>query len=320
MNKQKNYFNTIVSKIKFKSFGFFLLLAFVFLIFTKLSKKYTETLNLKVELVNVPNDIYINQDSILPVSATVRTFGFNYLAHLLNPQNLSLDFDTVFSVDGNLAYSASSNIKYLITQKLGSNVMIESVKPDSITIPFSKLISKVVPVKLNRKFNFMPGYNLYDSIVLKPDSVTIIGASKAVDGVNFIETSLISLDEIKNNINVKVNLSLNQASQIKLSQSQISISAEVEKYTENMVSVPIDIMGLPQDVKINYFPKTADVLYEVALKDAARIIPEMFEVVCDYNQVINKNITTIKPILFKSPRVVRNPRIRLKEVEFIIIE
>lgn len=320
MNKQKNYFNTILSKNKFKSFGFFLLLAFVFLIFTKLSKKYTETLNLKLELVNVPDDIYINQDSILPISATVSTFGFNYLIHLLKPQNISLDFKTVFSVDGNYAYSASSNIKYLITQKLGSNTVIETVKPDSITIPFSKLISKVVPIKLNRQFSFMPGYNLYDSIVMKPDSVKIIGSSIAVDNVDFIETSVISLKEIKSNINVKADLKLNEGSNVKLSKVHINVTAEVEKYTENIVFIPIDIMGLPKGVKINYFPKTVDVLYEVALKDAARIIPEMFEVVCDFNQVTNKNLTTLKPILYKSPDVVRNPRIKLNEVEFIIIE
>lgn len=320
MNNQKNYFKAIFSKIKLKSFGFFLLLAFVFLIFTKLSKQYTETLQLKIELTNVPNDIYINQDSILPFSVTTTTFGFNYVAHSFKNQNIVLDFETFSSKDANRFYSKSSEVNHLITQKLGANTTVESVKPDTLFVPFSKLTSKMIPVKLNAEFDFMPGYNFYDVISVQPDSIKIIGAVEAVANINFIETNLISTKGIKNNINLKADLVVPETSLVKLYPSQVNVTAEVEKYTENIIAVPINFIGLPQGLKINYFPKTAEVLYEVGLKDATRIIPEMFEVVCDYSKINSENSTTLKPFIYKSPNFVRNARLKLTEVEFIITE
>lgn len=320
MDKKKSYISNALSRIKFKSFGFFLLLAFVFLIFTKLSKQYTETLQLRIELTNVPNDIYINQDSIVPISVTVSTFGFNYLAHLFKNKRLMLNFETIFAKETDRIYTKSSDINYLISQKLGSNTSIESVKPDTISIRFSMLSSKVVPVKLNSQLSFMPGYNLYDTIVTKPDSIKIIGATETVVNINFIETELISLKDINSDININTSLKKPKTSEVKLYPSSVVVMAEVEKFTENFVTVPIDFIGLPQGIKINYFPKTVAVFYEVGLKDASRIIPEMFEVVCDYSQINSENSTALKPIIYKTPNFVKNTRLKLTEVDFIIIQ
>lgn len=308
------------SNINIKTFGFFLLLAFGFLLVTKLSKKYTETIEFQIELVNTPDDMYFNQDSLPTISATVTSRGFNYLANLFNQNVITLDFETLFSIRQNLAFCPTSDMKHLIASNIGLTAIVEGVKPDTLSISYSKLISKVVPVKLQSDFKFSAGYKIYNGIEVKPDSVTVIGAFNVVGEINFVETAVIEKKDIANTFNETVVLLNPNTTAVKMKPSQVKLHVPVEKYTENVVSVPIDFIGLPKDVNVNYFPKSVDVFFEVSLKDAENVVPELFEVVCNYNSLSSTNESVITPLIYKQPNFVKNARLKLKEVEFIIIE
>lgn len=304
----------------FKTFGFFLLLAFMFLVVTKLSKKYTETLQFKVELINTPDDLYFNQDSLPHISATVNTLGFNYLASVVSRNVIKLDFKSFFSLEQNYMYCSTANLKSLIASKVGSNAVVEIIKPDTISVPYAKLISKTIPVKLKSDLKFAQGYQLFKPITINPSSVTIVGALNQVSEIEEIETIVLSKKDVAKSFTQSVDLINPNNSVVKINPKQVGIEVVVEKYTENVVSVPIDFIGLPNNVKVNYFPKRVDVYYEVSLSDAQRVVPELFEVICDYNSIALNNVAVVTPILYKQPEFVRNARLKLKEVEFIIIE
>ena len=61
-------------------FILFLFFAFVILMFTKLSKEYTNTIAFEVEKVNVPQENIILNDST-KINITLKTHGFKWLTY-----------------------------------------------------------------------------------------------------------------------------------------------------------------------------------------------------------------------------------------------
>ena len=64
-------------------FILFLLSAFVILLFTKLSKEYTNTISFEVEKLNLPQENVILNDSI-NLNITLKTHGFKWLKYYVS--------------------------------------------------------------------------------------------------------------------------------------------------------------------------------------------------------------------------------------------
>lgn len=315
-------FKSIKSK-KLNVFVLFLLLSFLFLVIAKLSKTYIETIPFYVSYKNVPDQhsIVSSRDSIVQVR--VKAYGFKLLSHNFYKHTLEVDFDKDKTVKkyGKKYYWNPEKGLNKINSQLGSSIEVISIQPDSLIFPFELMAVKTVPVKLESEITYALGYDIRDSLILEPDSVKVIGPKNIVDKITKIKTQEIKLKDVKNSIKEDVGLVLDKSMEnIKLNRNTVKILGIVEKFTEGTFEVPVTLINLPADVKINYFPKTILVSYYVSLENYKKVKTLDFRIVCDYAQVKSLDKSFFTPQLVAKPKEVKSAKLKQQKVEFIIIK
>jgi len=318
--KLKSKFLKSIKNKKLNVFGLFLLLTFGFLALTKLSKKYTEDIVLNISYVNLPEQRVITLDSSPKCNAEVSAYGFNLLFYYFKKHSVEIDFNRDVFVKNNQYIWVANNNKHKINAQLGTATELISLKPDTIIFPFETLFVKKVPVMLNSDISFKLGYDIMNNLIVKPDSLKVIGTQADVEQINKVETEILNLKEVSDTIDAIVSLKKLDNSKVKFSKNTVKVLAKVEKFTEGTLEVPITIVNKPLDVSINYFPKTIAVSYYVSLNNFKNIKPLDFKVECDFSEIENTNKTFFTPKLVKSPDLVKNAKLKQGKVEFIIIQ
>lgn len=293
----------------------------MFLMIAKLSKSYTEIISFRVKYENVPEQysILAKHDSIMNVK--VKAFGFNLIAHNFFQHTLTVNFKKDVKKSGDMYVWETKKGLSDISSELGSKIEILSIEPDSLTFPFEIMMVKTVPIILETEISYEPGYDIQDRLMMVPDSVKVIGPKNAIEKISRIKTEQLKIMDVNSSINKDVKLVLNKSFEnVKLSRSNIKVSGKVEKFTEGTFEVPVNIINLPSDVKINYFPKTVQVAYYVSLENYKKIKALDFEIVCDYEETNGQENTFFIPQLVSKPDLVKSTKIKQGKVEFIIIE
>ena len=319
LNSLQTKFGYSIKNKKLNVFGLFFLLAFLILVITKLSDTYVESIPFRVQYKNLPDKNIITLDSIPKVNVTVSTHGFKLLSYYFFNPEYELDFEKSTKIkDYNYVWLAEKGI-YDFKQFLGKNVDIISIKPDTLLLPYGTLSEKKVPVVLKTKISFASGYDTLKGFQIQPDSISIIGSQNEIDNVDFVETKSLNLEDVKININTNLGLEFSNSSErLKLSESKISISALVEKFTEGTFDVPVVIINLPDSIEVNYFPKFIKVSYYLSLNDYKVVQPLDFKIECDYEEVLTSGHSFFTPKLIVNSAKVKSARLKQNKVEYII--
>ncbi|HKK12554.1 MAG TPA: CdaR family protein, partial [Flavobacteriaceae bacterium] len=234
--------------------------------------------------------------------------------------DIKVDFNKdVYVKDNNFVWIASK-FKHKISAQLGNAAEVISLEHDTVKFPFETLSVKKVPVVLNSKVVFKPGYDVLGHFTIQPDSIDVIGSANELSQINKAETETLQLKDVTDTINEVLLLKKLEDNKLKFSQNSVKVTAKVEKFTEGMLSVPVTIINKPIDVSINYFPKTVDVSYYVSLSNYKNIKPLDFKVECDFSEIKNANKTFFTPKLVKVPELVKNARLKQNKVEFILMQ
>ncbi|GAA4818538.1 CdaR family protein [Litoribaculum gwangyangense] len=301
---------------KINVFFLFLLSSIVILLLTKLSKEYTNTLAFEIEKQNVPQENIILNDSVKLI-VTLKTHGFKWLNYYISKPKIKIDFSKdVYKKDG--VFTWNKSMAYLNNTQFDKQVELLNISPDTLTFRYGINMVKKVPVKVNVKLNFSPGYNISNDFVSEPDSIVVVGPNILVSEINFVETDSVMFNAVKSDLTSKVKLKLpNNNSNLRFSNNQVLIKAKVEKFTEGSLNIPITIINKPKDIELKYFPKTVNVSYNVSLSDYSKISNKDFKVVCDYNKT-GDNQSFLIPEFAKIPENVKNVKISQQHIEFII--
>lgn len=318
IKKLKSELLTSIKNKKINVFLLFLVSAFIILIFTKLSKQYTNTLVFNIEKVNVPQEHVILNDSSTVLSLTLKTSGFKWLRYYFETPKLQIDFSKdVYQKES--VYIWNKSKAFLTNTQLPSHVELLNMSPDTLVFKYGVYMVKKVPVLLNSNIAFTQGYDVLGDYILEPDSIQIIGPDIIVSEIQNIETDSIILSGIRADISETVKLKLPKEKELKFSDTDIVLKASVDKFTEGTLKIPIQVINIPEGVSLNYFPKEVNVSYYVNLSNFNSIKSKDFKVVCDYKK-IGENQSFLIPELVKSPKPVKKSKINQQRIEFIITE
>jgi hypothetical protein len=316
IKKLKSEILTSFKNKRINVFFLFLLSAFIILLFTKLSKQYTNTLAFQIEKVNVPHENIILNDSIR-LNITLKTHGFKWLKYYVSQPKVKIDFSKdVYKKEGVFVWNKSK--AYLNNTQFDKQVELLNIAPDTLNFRYGINLVKKVPVKINTTVNYSPGYNITDSLVSEPDSIVVVGPNILVSSIDFLETENVTFNNVKLDLSEKVKLKLPEnKSDLKFSRNDILLKAKVEKFTEGTLNIPVTVINLPKDIALKYFPKTVNVSFYVSLTNYSSIANKDFKVVCDYNKT-GDNQSFLIPEFAKIPENVKNVKISQQHIEFII--
>jgi len=298
-----------------KRFSIFLSMAFLFLVISKLSNDYNQSIKLKIQLTNVDDEIIIVNDSLNYLDAVVQAKGFSLVPFLFKDYKLILiDADKDVSTFQNLYLFDVRRHKFLIERQLSKSYKILSLKPDSLFVTYTKRASKFVPVVLNKDIEFSPGYDIFGTHQLNVDSVKIVGSENKIREVSRVVTEELRLSDVKNTINQS--LRIEKIPDIDIFPKQVSVSAEVMKFTEGTIESPIAIVNKPSELEINYFPKNVTISYYVDLDNFKSVQASDFKVECDF-ALLEEGQSFFIPKVVKKPDFVKRVVLKQKRIDFI---
>ena len=128
------------------------------------------------------------------------------------------------------------------------------------------------------------------------------------------------MKDINSNFNVSVKLDIHKyAEELNFSHNQVQIKAEIERFTEGSINVPVNIINIPDGVKLKYYPKEVSVLYYTSLSNFKLISSSSFIIECDYSK-LHSEATYLVPKIVQQPDIVKNVRLNEKQIEFILIQ
>ncbi|WP_179353995.1 CdaR family protein [Winogradskyella vidalii] len=302
---------------KVKRFGLFFVVAFIFLIFSKLSNDYKQTVNLKVNLINTDDEILLKNDSANYIQAYVEAKGITLMPLIFNAyKSFDVNAKSDVALKSDYFIFDVQKHKYLIEDQLGNSFELISLMPDTLLIPYAKRASKLVPIKLKKKINYAVGYDIKGDYKLDVDSVKIVGSASEVNKINAITTEELSLNNVNSAINTTVRLDASGYNNIEIFPKEAVVSGTVKRFTEGTVEVSIAIINQPQNITINYFPKTVSVAYYVDLESYNAVKALDFVVECDYAD-LDDNQTYLIPKIVKKPDFVKHVNIKQKRIDFI---
>ncbi len=319
IRKLKTEISTSIKNKKINIFFLFLFLAFIILIFSKLSKEYTKTIAFSINKINVPQENIILNDSNTVLNITLKTHGFKWLNYYFSEPKIAIDFSKDVEKNKTM-FLWSKSSAYIKNTQFSKQVELLSMFPDTLFFRYDVNLIKKVPVILNSNIKFSPGFNISETYSITPDSIRIIGPDILVSKIESIESEDIVLTDIKADINETVKLKLPEnITDLKFSNKSIQLTATVEKFTEGILKIPVTVKNIPTGIKLKFFPKNVNVTYYTSLNNFNSITGKDFKIECDYSK-ITSNQTYMIPELVQAPKTVKNVKINQQQIEFIIIK
>tara|TARA_R110002050_G_scaffold36172_5_gene90843 strand:+ start:6875 stop:7840 length:966 start_codon:yes stop_codon:yes gene_type:complete len=319
----KNLKTKILAGIRNKKinvFFLFLLMSFIILIFSKLSKEYTNTLTFGIDKVNIPQKYVILNDTSAKLEITLKAYGFNWLKYYFSKPKITIDFKKDVQKQNGFFEWNKSNIFLHSNAEFGSQVSLINVSPDKLIFKYDTNLVKKVPVILNADISFKPGYNIFKNYTIEPDSIDVIGPNDLVSQIKQIKTEEVVLKDVNSNILKSIKLKLPKDNKdLIFSKSEVTLKGTVERFTEGTLKVPINIINVPDGMRVKYFPKVINVIYYTSLKNYKDITAKDFKVVCDYQKSSNTQ-SFLLPELIKITDKVKTAKINPQHIEFIIEE
>lgn len=147
-------------------------------------------------------------------------------------------------------------IRDFATRFLPSSSEIISISPSKIEIPLDLKSSKNIPVIADLDTYLRNGYTVCKK-ELSPNTITIYGDKETLDGIDSLTLAMPIKKDINKNIDLFAKVVLPKG--VTTSTDSIRIKAEIEMITQMEVSLPIDILGVPNHSKIYALPSNAKV-------------------------------------------------------------
>ena len=302
---------------KINKFFLFLIVSFLILLLSKLSKDYTKVVSFDIEVANLPEEQVIIKDSTHHLDILIKTYGFKLMRYYLSNPKITIDVENTQNINKSYLWTSLSNGGDIKAQFL-DNVIVEDIKPDTISFKYDVNYVKKVPIVLLSDVKFAPGYNLKEDYELQPDSVRLIGPRVIVDEIKEIKTDTLILSDVKTDIVQTLDLVLpEQIETIAMSSKLVRIDGDVDKFTEGVLQVPVSIKNTPQGISVNYFPKKVSVVYNTALSNYSSVEAADFKVECDFNELTDQS-SFLVPKLINKPEIVRSVKINQTKIEIIL--
>ena len=315
--KNKNIKLKLVQEKRLNVFVLFLFLSFLISLLVKLSNNYTQTLNFEFSPTGLKSNEVIISEVPKSINVTISGRGFELLKYYIEKPVIEVDFSQLRKNNTQYVWSKSEQLDKIINH-FDSKIVVKSINPDTVFFPFDSQFIKKVPVMVIVNPTFAVGFDLIDDFRSSPDSITVTGPESMLKIINSVSTKKIELNEINSAVDFPVELNISPSlSQLNFSHQSVSVVANVGKFTEGMVNVPVTIVNVPEDLIINFFPKEISVVFYSSLEAYANINEADFIVECDFNLLTADN-NYLNPVLVKQPLDVKTAQLKITQLEFII--
>jgi hypothetical protein len=251
------------------------------------------------------------------IGVRIRANGFRLLGYQLSPKTVKIDLrDARESRRG--SYISPQSYREQIERQLGQGIGLLQLPSDTIFMNFQQLRSKTVPVRVQASLDFAQNYMLDGDLKVEPDQIQLLGPPGEIDSIDEVRTEAISLKDQKSDFQVE--LGLEEAKTYRhteFSVDQVQVSGRVFRFSETVVEVPVEVIGVPEGIDIQTFPEAVGVLCKGKIAGLKGLRPEDFHLVADYSAPESET-GHLMLSLTTQPEEVYQAQLLEPSVEFII--
>lgn len=314
MRKRLDQEALIFNKSFARVFPICLFFSFSLWAFFKLSKEYVREVVYQVEYVNLPLEKVFSRKPWHKLFIQQRSDGYTLLKKALFGRNVvQIEVDKVIYNNGMGAFWEPVKHVQMLSEKINHQSII-NVSPSLVWLPLSDKASKIVPVKPDISFEYKEGFG-EKSLVIKPDSVHLMGSVKAMQKLNQVSTEKWNVKELSKDTLKTLNLILPDGV-VKESIPKIKVQLEVEPYTEKVMEVPIKAINLPDGFQAQIVPERALLIFKVSYEKYSRVSRSDFLLVFNVEEYI-AGMNHLVLSLQRAPYFIKDVKIMPEKVEVI---
>ena len=271
-------------------------------------------LEVPVEM-NLPDNVHLLSKVPDTLTVTVRDRGYRFFSYIFhNTPTLTLRLSDYSDGNGNFKID-QANLRKALMPILYRSVSIINVLPESITLRYTDLPGKKVPIKTDILVEPREGYTLYGALIQSQDSVLVFSDAKTLSEINEVYTYHVEVTDLTDTLRRKVTIApINNAV---VEPRAIDIMVPIEKLITQTRSVKIAVRNAPAGVKMLLFPGDVDVTYR---SPASRIGDESgITAVVDYNSIgTTPGSNKLKVSIGEIPAAYQDVKLSHDSVEYII--
>lgn len=278
MDRLKQFFRKKENQILFASLALSLFLWFM----VKLQKNYVTEIPFELRIANIPQGMVPKYALPSSVSVLVMGKGIDLLRLGLIKTSLWIDCQ---ELQDSVVIRTLDN-PYLRLDIPPSIVITprDFIKPKSLSVVLEKETKRILPVKTDSDISPAPGFIVTRTIV-EPESVEVVGPFSVLDQTEFVQTSKVSLENLKYNSEVMVPLLKDSRYYIKFSHSAIKMKIEVQKLGELILdNIRVEVKNIPRHYSVVPLPSTAKIKIAGGVNNLSGIKKEDIRVVVDFSE------------------------------------
>ncbi|WP_157472500.1 YbbR-like domain-containing protein [Neolewinella persica] len=291
--------------------------ALVFWLILNLSRDYDINRSVEVNYLVDPERVLVGR---MPeqLEAKVNGNGWNLIWESMRPGNLPVEID-VRNRD-NLRLTSTDLLRQ-ISRKLSSSKLTPELPGfESIPILTTPKEGKRVPIVSKVKLQFAEGHMALEAPVITPDSITITGATDALEGVEEWPTLGLILKDVNEDIDNIVGLEPSEEG-ITLSRQEVRVQLNVEAFIQEKITVPVTVENAPVDQAFEYSPKEVQLVISLPQRAFGSFRPSDFLLVADLSgHASGTSYNTVPLTLVRKPGTVVGARFSPRVVEYYLVE
>jgi len=313
----RNFFFRLLNK-EFLIFLFFLLLSGSFWLVMTLNETYEKEVRIPVRLVDVPDNVVLTSDAEDTLSVVLRDKGYSLWAYIYGEKvhAVNISYKAYSKKNGTGAVS-SAELQKLVYQKVFSSSHIVSIKPNKFEFFYNYGLKKRVPVRLYGRVA-AAGSHYLEGIELQPSHVDVYASEEVLDTMSFAYTELLDIPNLTDTL-IKT-VELRKIKGVKFVPARIKLSAYSDVLTEESADIPVTALNMPEGKVLRTFPSRIKITFTVGANLFRKIRPDRFRITVDYNEILANPSDKCNLHLSAVPEEVRNVRMDVKQVDYLIEE
>lgn len=295
------------------------MLSSIFWLMTALNETYEREVSVPAYLVNVPKNVVITSDMEDTVRVTVRDKGFALLAYIYGEgvRPININFQSFVTRQSGYGVVPSQELMKMVNQRFSGASKVVQVKPDRLDFYYNYGQSRQVPVKMAGIV--VPGKSFYLARTrFWPETVTVYGSKQTLDSLRYVKTVPINITNFNDTV-VKT-VALEKIKGVKIVPNIVRIGLYPDILTEETIEVPVTAVNMPEGKVLRSFPQRVTVNFIVGASMFRSISSDQFAVVVDYNELIKHPSDKCNIHLRQCPQGVRNARLQMTQVDYLIEE
>ena len=169
---------------------------------------------------------------------------------------------------------------------LPPDVYVQNVYPGSIEVMFDNIITKMVRVKNNTSVQTRDEFTVIGSVILRPDSVKLTGASSSLSKIKFVQTEFVVFKDVNTNISRDVKLIDTLGNQIKIEPTEVNVSYKVELSAEKVFDdVDVNVYGIPSNKDVLIIPPKISITLRGGVEELSKLTAKDLNIGINYHQI-----------------------------------